>query len=271
MSERRYLVLDCETKGEIERNGDKAVFRPAGCWPRIFQAKVSNEAGTRAEFYIWDLSPESLQHMADTIESVDLVTGYAIDGFDVPAVNSVLSEILEIQIDWPKTADLLRILSNGGRFYKLNDVLSITMGLNKTGSGKDAPTMPWWQLVSYGTNDVHLEDAAFRFVLQYGYLIVPGGYQRAVPIPGWNDTDHVFRYDPNAKKQKPPASAAQMRLLGEHFGDAWPQGEQKQRSWLERNMRPMRQVLLSNRPNKYQASEMIDWFNNNKHCSKKAS
>lgn len=270
MRERTYLVLDCETKGEIERDVNKqCIFRPEGCWPRIFQGLVSNESGTSQCFNVWDTSPDSVENLLEVIESVDLVTGWAIDGFDVPAVNAVASHVCELSLEWPQTADLMRIMSTS-RYYRLNDVLKVTMGLEKTGSGKDAPTMPWPKLVSYGVNDVYLENEAFRFALRYGFLVTPNGYQRAVDIPGWNDTGHVFRYDANSKKEKPQATGAQMKLLGQHLGDEWPNGHDQQQAWLRRNIRPMRQLLLEGRPDKYQASAMIDWFNNHKQYSKKA-
>lgn len=269
-AEHLYLVLDCETKGEIERDANKqCIFRPDGCWPRIFQGLVSNESGEFQRYYVWDTKPESVEDMLHTIESVDLVTGWAIDGFDVPAVNAVASHVCELSLEWPQTADLMRMMSTS-RYFRLNDVLRVTMGLEKTGSGKDAPTMPWAQLVSYGINDVHLENMAFRFAVKYGYLVTPNGYQRAVDIPGWNDTDHVFRYDASAKKEKPAATGAQMKLLGQHLGDEWPNRHDQQQDWLRRNMRSMRQLLLEGRPSKYQASAMIEWFNNKPQYSKKA-
>lgn len=268
MTERTYLVLDAETHGDLEKSEGGLIFRPEGCWPRSVQGLISNESGSKQRLYWWDTAQEASRVLSEVIGAVDLVVGWGITGFDIPLVNALL-QYHGYEANWPQVADLMMIVASQERQYgdtplrwKLDDVLWATLGLRKTGSNKDAPTMDLWELVGYGMNDVALEDAAFRFSLRYGYLISPKGYQRAIDIPGWIEPSHPMRYETSAEKKVAPISSdAQMRKLGEILHQPWPSSPVDQRIWLKRNQDTFARLLLQSyqgRPNKYQASELID-------------
>lgn len=270
--ERWYLVLDAETDALANRDKDgRCVFGRGICWPRSFQGWLSNESYTLEYPLYFSDSKEDIETLVRIVQSVDLVTGWNIEGFDCDLLDHVAHEVLERSIRWPQRGDLMHLTSQyetqkygdtgRGIWWALDKVLWTTMGLRKLGKGEDAPNLPEAQLASYGINDVFLENKAFRFARQYGYLINPKGQQRAIELPGWIEPKGSVIYDPNKPKWVPPAAdAGQMRELGDLLGDPWPRGGVSQQAWLERQQQTFGQLLTQQwrgRPNKYAARDMI--------------
>lgn len=117
---------------------------------------------------------DNLNELVDRINSADLVTGFHIDGFDIPLIKAVSGR--EVR---PKTYDMLFHARRAtgwaptARFpsgMRLDDLLRETFGPHfcKTADGAQAPHMyqqnKLGRLISYCVADVHREKTLFEHV-----------------------------------------------------------------------------------------------------------
>ena len=123
---------------------------------------------------------DNLQELTDRIYTADLVTGFNIDGFDIP----LLAANTETPDHKPKTWDILywSRRSTGwtgkGRFpkgMKLDDHLEAMFGADKMKIGHGAQAPVWWKegklgrLISYCIDDVAKERMLFEHIMKEGW------------------------------------------------------------------------------------------------------
>jgi DEAD/DEAH box helicase domain-containing protein len=160
----RYAVLDLETKLSAQEVGgwNKAHRMGVSC-AVLFDSKTQEYTA---------YTERELPEMARVMQSVDLVVGFNLIGFDY----RVLSGYKDIDFFPPATLDLLReIKAVLGYRLSLDNLVQNTLGVSKSGSGMEA--LEWWRngetdkLVEYCREDVRLTHALYLFGRQEGFVV----------------------------------------------------------------------------------------------------
>lgn len=126
----RQLILDVETKKTFEEVGGHFPDRLEVSFVGVCERTAQGEAGEMRSFFEKDL-PD----LFTLLETAEMVIGFNIDGFDMPA----LAPYYGGDISTIPTLDILdRIKNSAGHRVKLDTVAQATLGVGKSGDGLDA-------------------------------------------------------------------------------------------------------------------------------------
>ena len=167
-----FVVVDIEAKKEVTD------------WSQPWLAGMGSAVTYHPTdlFKLW--KPLEVRESVDYLNAADLVIGYNILGYDLPALEGLTGQ----KVTTPKY-DMCKYVSEAlKRRVRLAEVLEATLGLAKTGNGADAPHLfqagKFKELFEYNVNDVLLEYLLFRFARDNGYLLVwDSGQLIACPCP----------------------------------------------------------------------------------------
>jgi len=124
------VILDVETKQTF---GDVGGFFPDRLGVSFVGASVRTRFGEKGEMY--SFFENDLDKLFPLLEKADVLVGYNIDGFDIPALAPYYTGNIE---SFP-TLDLMdRIKDSFGHRIKLDSVAKETLGKGKIGDGLDA-------------------------------------------------------------------------------------------------------------------------------------
>lgn len=124
------VILDVETKQTFS---DVGGFFPDRLGVSFVGVNVRNRNGDSGEMR--SFFEEDLPELFPLLEKADVVVGYNIDGFDMPA----LAPHYTGDIEAIPTLDLMdRIKDSFGHRIKLDSVAKETLGMGKIGDGLDA-------------------------------------------------------------------------------------------------------------------------------------
>lgn len=184
---KRIVVFDLEIKAEIDgkvvgwKSYDKMGISVGVAWDSL-----------NDEYKIF--MDDNIQELGKLLEEADIISGFNIEGFDLPLLEATLGRKLKIKACY----DVLKFSrysvgwKEGGKFptgLKLDDHLEATYGKEfmKTAHGAEAPKM--WQagrlgtLVSYCVADVRREKELFLKILKREAIASNGRAERIFMCP----------------------------------------------------------------------------------------
>lgn len=124
------VILDVETKQTF---GDVGGFFPDRLGVSFVGVNVRTRFGEKGEMH--SFFENDLEKLFPLLEKADVLVGYNIDGFDIPA----LAPYYTGDIETFPTLDLMdRIKDSFGHRIKLDSVAKETLGKGKIGDGLDA-------------------------------------------------------------------------------------------------------------------------------------
>ncbi len=155
------VILDVETKQTF---GDVGGFFPDRLGVSFVGVNVRTRFGEKGEMH--SFFENDLEKLFPLLEKADVLVGYNIDGFDIPA----LAPYYTGDIETFPTLDLMdRIKDSFGHRIKLDSVAKETLGKGKIGDGLDAieyyRTNQLEKLEKYGLQDVIVT----RDIYDYGF------------------------------------------------------------------------------------------------------
>lgn len=179
----RQIIFDLETKQIFTDVGgyypEKLGVSFLGAIERLGLPEAGPVTETRHQFFESDLS-----HFFPLLNQADLIVGYNLLGFDLPA----LSVYGQIDLDTLPILDLfLEIKNQAGRRVSLDAVVSQTLGVHKSGVGLDA--IKYYQqsdlasLAAYCLKDVEITRDLYDFGRRHGYVKFLNHWNNPVELP----------------------------------------------------------------------------------------
>ncbi len=158
----RRITLDLETKNffeDVESNDPTALDISVVC----IHDSADDSYKSFQEHQFKDLWP--------ILEQADMLITWNGDHFDIPLLNKYYpGDLTKIKsLDLMK--ELVKVL---GRRLKLDTVAGATLGVNKSGGGRDA--VDWWRaglvdkVISYCIDDVRLTKELYDYAVRTGCL-----------------------------------------------------------------------------------------------------
>lgn len=173
------VILDVETKQIFEDVGGYFPERLGISFAGACLREGVSGKGEMRGFFERDLSA-----LFDILEQADVIVGFNIIGFDMPALSSYY------QGDWQKMPmlDLLvKIKDSAGHRISLDAVAQETLGMGKSGDGLDAikyfQTQNWVALEKYCLQDVEITRDIFDYGAQKGKVKFRNKWNRLVECP----------------------------------------------------------------------------------------
>lgn len=173
------VVLDVETKLAFE---DVGGFFPEKLGISFVGVCIRNSNRDEGELrgYFEDQFPA----LFELLERADVIIGFNIDGFDMPALNAYY----QADINSIPTLDLLdRIKKQAGHRISLDAVAQATLGIGKSGSGLDA--IRYFRegnlkaLKEYCLQDVAVTRDIYDYGLQKGHVKFRNKWNRLIECP----------------------------------------------------------------------------------------
>jgi len=158
----RKITFDIETKNTFEDIGENN--------PALLDISIvcihDSETDTYDSFLEDDFTRLWL-----ILEKADMLIGYNSEHFDIPLLNKHYPGNLSTI----KSLDILKeIKDSTGRRFKLDSIVTATLGKGKSGNGLEAIT--WWKngeidkIRQYCLDDVRVTKNIYDFALANGYL-----------------------------------------------------------------------------------------------------
>ncbi len=173
------VVLDVETKLAFE---DVGGFFPEKLGISFVGVCIRHSNRDQGELkgYFEDQFPA----LFELLERADVIIGFNIDGFDMPALNTYY----QADINSIPTLDLLdRIKKQAGHRISLDAVAQATLGVGKSGSGLDA--IRYFRegnlkaLQEYCLQDVAVTRDIYDYGLQKGHVKFRNKWNRLIECP----------------------------------------------------------------------------------------
>lgn len=172
------LILDVETKKTFDEVGGYFPERLEVSFVGVCERSGSGK-GTMHSFFERDLP-----NLFPLLEKAQVVIGFNIDGFDMPALSPYYGgDIASIP-----TLDILdRIKDSAGHRVKLDAVAQATLGTGKTGDGLDAIKYyrngNYQALEKYCIQDVAVTRDVYDFGLKQGKVKFHNKWNRLIECP----------------------------------------------------------------------------------------
>lgn len=145
----------------------------------LYTPKITHRAGTLVADYL------PLDEALDVLNTADLLVGWNTASFDTEVLESLVDRAL-VAPQYDILAAVWDSLGHREKGWKLGDVASRTLGLDKNGSGATAPELAhrgeWGKLLDYCVNDVYLVQQLWNHIVDNKSLPAPdGGTVRLAP------------------------------------------------------------------------------------------
>jgi DEAD/DEAH box helicase domain-containing protein len=170
------VILDVETKQTF---GEVGGYFPDRLGVSFVGVNVREQFGSTGEMHSY--FEEDLPNLFPLLEKADVVVGYNIDGFDMPA----LAPYYTGEIDSIPTLDLMdRIKESFGHRIKLDSVAKETLGTGKIGDGLDA--IKYYQnrqldeLEKYCLQDVKVTRDIYDYGMKHGKVTFRNKWNRLI-------------------------------------------------------------------------------------------
>ncbi len=187
------VILDVETKLAFE---DVGGFFPEKLGISFVGVCVRNSTMEKGE--LKGYFEEQFQELFELLERADVIIGFNIDGFDMPALNAYY----QADINSIPTLDLLdRIKKQAGHRISLDAVAQATLGIGKSGNGLDA--IKYYRegnlkaLKDYCLQDVEVTRDVYDYGFQKGHVKFRNKWNRLIECP----VDFSFTAQKNAGLQ----------------------------------------------------------------------
>ena len=170
------LILDVETKKTFDEVGGYFPDRLGISFVGVNVRQQYGDTGEMRSFF-----EEDLDDLFPLLEKADVIVGYNIDGFDMPALSSYYSG----EIDTLPTLDLMdRIKKSFGHRIALNSVAQETLGVGKIGDGMDAiryyQNQQLKELEKYCLQDVKVTRDLYDHGLRHGRVQFRNKWNRLI-------------------------------------------------------------------------------------------
>lgn len=161
----RHVILDVETKKTFDEVGgyypDKLEVSFVGVIERM---GLPGGAGEKVEEVYHRIFEEDFEKLWKILEGVDLVVGFNLDGFDMPALKPYYSGDIS---QFPTLDLMVRFKESMGHRISLDAIAGETLGTKKIGDGLDA--IKYWRegelekLAEYCMKDVEITRDVYDF------------------------------------------------------------------------------------------------------------
>lgn len=170
------LILDVETQKTFDEVGGYFPDRLGISFVGVNVRKQNGEPGEMRSFF-----EDDLDELFPLLEKADVIVGYNIDGFDMPALSSYYSG----EINAFPTLDLMnRIKKSFGHRIALNSVALETLGIGKNGDGLDAirfyQNQQFEELERYCLQDVRVTRDLYDHGLRHGKVQFRNKWNRLI-------------------------------------------------------------------------------------------
>lgn len=140
--------------------------------------------------YLYD--DHTIEQAAEHLEKGDVVVTFNGKSFDIPCMEGVLGRkiLIKYHFDLQQVVrKSLKLPTDQHRGIRLGDLVHRTLGLEKNGEGKSAPTLArqgrFAELFSYCRNDVSIMRHLTTFARTEGFVIGANGDPIYLNIPEW--------------------------------------------------------------------------------------
>jgi len=173
------ITLDVETKQTFDQVGG---YFPDRLGISFVGVNVRDRAGDEGQMH--SFFEEDLDELFPLLEKADVLIGYNIDGFDIPA----LAPYYTGEIDTLPTLDIMdRIKKSFGHRIALDSVAKETLGVGKSGNGLDAieyyKTHQLEKLKEYCLQDVRVTRDVYDYGLKHGKVVFRNKWSRLIECP----------------------------------------------------------------------------------------
>lgn len=178
------IILDVETKKTFNQVGGSFPDRLGVSFVGVNVRERIGDKGEMLSFFEKDLAK-----LFPLLEKADVVIGYNIDGFDIPALTPYYSGEIELL----PTLDVMdRIKESFGHRIKLDSVAKETLGLGKIGNGLDAirfyKNQQFEELKKYCLQDVRITRDIYDYGVRNGKVKFRNKWNRYIEC----DVDFSF-------------------------------------------------------------------------------
>ncbi len=170
------VTLDVETKKTFDEVGGYFPDRLGVSFVGVNVRERNGEQGEMRPFF-----EDDLDKLFPLLEKADVLIGYNIDGFDIPA----LAPYYTGEIERLPTLDLMdRIKKSFGHRIALDSVAKETLGIGKSGNGLDAieyyKNHQLEKLKEYCLQDVRVTRDLYDYGLKHGRVIFRNKWSRLI-------------------------------------------------------------------------------------------
>lgn len=183
----RIVTFDLEIKTPIPEKGGKPDWGYARAGKCGIASVVLYDSKTE-RYHVYD--ENTLDACMDHLNAADRIVGYNSFEFDRAVLENISGRRLTAEhVDLFQVFKAAVNMAGGG--WRLGQVCSRTVGLDKTGEGASAPSLfaqgRFAELIDYNINDVHLTRTLYNHILTLGYVIAPDGSE--VPLELYDRDD----------------------------------------------------------------------------------
>lgn len=136
--------------------------------------------------YLYD--DHSISEAIHHLESADIAISWNGSGFDIPAIEGYAHKTIKFHQHWDIFTSFKKALGNKNiKGTGLGPTSERTIGLSKSGTGADAPSLAasgqFGKLFNYCAQDVRVLKLIVRHLLEHSYLIAPNGDKIPISVP----------------------------------------------------------------------------------------
>lgn len=182
----RILYVDIETR---------CLHEDVGGWDNLrkgaggISAIVIHDSSDSIDYFYDDFT---IEEAAEHLEMGDVVVSFNGKSFDIPCIEGVLGRklVLKYHFDLQQAVrKALKYPTDQHRGIRLGDLVQRTLGLDKNGEGKAAPTLArqgrFAELFSYCRNDVSIMRHLCTYARTEGHVIAQNGDPLTLDLPEW--------------------------------------------------------------------------------------
>lgn len=187
------IILDVETKKTFDEVGGYFPEKLEVSFVGVCIRQSQMEKGEMKGFF-----EDQFDELFELIERADVLVGFNIDGFDMPALNA---HYQADSISFPTLDILDRIKQQAGHRISLDAVAQETLGIGKSGNGLDA--IRYYRegnlkaLSDYCLQDVAVTRDIYDYGFQKGHVKFRNKWNRLITCP----VDFSFNLQKNAGMQ----------------------------------------------------------------------